>query len=228
MPRRPALRLAATAAAALMTLALAGCSSAAAPSGSGQSGAQQTSDTAQQTSDTAQQATPAPVPGQEALHVSTYKVTGNERVVIKTSKGDITIRLYPKDAPNTVATFLELVSSGFYDGTTFHRVEPGFVIQGGDPLTKQPGTDPQLYGTGGPGFRLKAEFNQRKHDLGAVAMARSQDRDSAGSQFYITLAPQPMLDGQYTVFGQVVSGMDVVKRITKGDKMESVTIVRGQ
>jgi peptidyl-prolyl cis-trans isomerase B (cyclophilin B) len=173
-----------------------------------------------------EQAQPAPAPAEEPLHTSTVKVTGTELAVIKTSKGTITFKFFAKDAPNTVASFIELADKKFYDGTKFHRVEPGFVIQGGDPLTKDPGADPQLFGTGNPGFRLKAEFNAKKHVTGAVAMARAEDPDSAGSQFYITLAPQPMLDDQYTVFGQVVSGMDVVKKITKGDRIVSMTIVR--
>ena len=187
-----------------------------------------TSATPPSASGTAKDATPAPVPGQEPLHTSTFKVTGDERVKVVTNRGTFVIALYAKDAPNTVATFLELVSQKFYDGIKFHRVEPGFVVQAGDPQTKDPNADKQLYGTGGPGFRLKAEFNNHKHVLGSVAMARTQDPDSAGSQFYITLGPQPMLDGQYTVFGQVVSGIDVVKSTKVGDTIVSMTIVHGK
>jgi len=159
------------------------------------------------------------------MYAATYSPNGTEVAVIKTAKGLIKFKFYPTDAPNTVAAFIELAQKGFYDGTKFHRVEPGFVIQGGDPLSK---TDDPMVGTGGPGYRLKAEFdpatNRQKHLDGAVAMARAQDPNSAGSQFYITLGPQPMLDGQYTVFGQVISGMDVVRAIQKNDVMESVTI----
>jgi cyclophilin family peptidyl-prolyl cis-trans isomerase len=137
---------------------------------------------------------------------------------IKTGKGDIVAELYPKDAPQTVNNFVFLASEGFYNNLTFHRVVPGFVIQGGDPL----GT-----GTGGPGYNIPPEIKD-KHSLGALAMARQggppQTTPSSGSQFYITLAPQPGLDGQYTVFGQVTQGMDVVQKIAVGDVIQTVTI----
>ncbi len=129
--------------------------------------------------------------------------------------GAIKIEFYPQDAPNTVMNFVTLAKKGFYDGLTFHRVEPGFVVQGGDPKGN---------GTGGPGYTVKAEFNKQKHLRGTVAMARAQDPDSAGSQFYICLNPAPFLDGKYTVFGRVVSGMKVVDGIKVGDKMKSVRI----
>jgi len=164
-------------------------------------------------------------PGEEPLYTASYKANGNEIAVIKTPKGVIKFKFYPEDAPNTVAAFIELAKKGYYDGIKFHRVEPGFVIQGGDPLSR---TDDPMVGTGGPGYRLKAEFdpatNKQRHLEGAVAMARTREPDSAGSQFYIALAELPMLDGQYTVFGQVISGMDVVRAIQVGDVMESVTI----
>jgi len=169
--------------------------------------------------------------GEGQLHTATYKPNGNEIAVIKTDQGTIKVKLYDKDAPNTVASFIELAQSGFYDKTAFHRVIPGFVAQGGDPQSK--GMTPaqvvqaaaaQQLGTGGPGYNLKAEFNSRKHLEGTVAMARSQSPDSAGSQFYICLAPQPSLDGQYTVFGQVVEGMDVVKKLAVGSIIDSITI----
>jgi len=130
--------------------------------------------------------------------------------------GIIKIEFFPADAPKTVENFVTLAKKGFYNGLTFHRVEPGFVVQGGDPKGD---------GTGGPGYKIKAEFNKNKHDRGAVAMARSNDPDSAGSQFYIVLAPANFLDGKYTVFGKVVSGMNIVDNIKKGDKMKSVTII---
>jgi len=169
--------------------------------------------------------------GEGQLHTATYKPNGNEIAVIKTDQGTIKVKFYDKDAPNTVASFIELAQSGFYDKTAFHRVIPGFVAQGGDPQSK--GMTPaqvvqaaaaQQLGTGGPGYNLKAEFNSRKHLEGTVAMARSQSPDSAGSQFYICLAPQPSLDGQYTVFGQVVEGMDVVKKLAVGSIIDSITI----
>jgi cyclophilin family peptidyl-prolyl cis-trans isomerase len=136
-------------------------------------------------------------------------------VTIKTSKGIVKYRFYPNDAPNTVKRMVELIQNGFYNKLTFHRVEPGFVVQGGDPY----GT-----GMGGSGQKLLAEFNQRQHREGTVAMARSADPNSADSQFYITLGTFPHLDGTYTIFGQVVEGMDVVKKLQVGDIMETVTI----
>jgi peptidyl-prolyl cis-trans isomerase B (cyclophilin B) len=130
--------------------------------------------------------------------------------------GEIAIEFFPEDAPKTVENFVTLAKKGFYDGLTFHRVEPNFVVQGGDPKGD---------GTGGPGYKIKAEFNKQKHVRGVLAMARSQSPDSAGSQFYITLAPAHFLDGQYTVFGRVTSGMEVVDKIKVGDKMKSVKII---
>jgi peptidyl-prolyl cis-trans isomerase B (cyclophilin B) len=136
-------------------------------------------------------------------------------VIAMEKGGEIRIELFPEDAPKTVESFITLSKKGFYDGLTFHRVEPGFVAQGGDPKGD---------GTGGPGYTLKAEFNPRKHVRGTVAMARSASPDSAGSQFYICFAPASHLDGKYTVFGQVVKGMEVVDQIKRGDRMKSVRI----
>jgi len=137
---------------------------------------------------------------------------------IKTAKGSIVAELYPKDAPQHVNNFVFLARDGFFNNLTFHRVEPGFVIQGGDPL----GT-----GTGGPGYTVPPEI-KAKHTNGALAMARqggpAQTTPSSGSKFYITLAPQSGLDGQYTVFGQVTSGLEVVAKIARGDVIQSVTI----
>jgi peptidyl-prolyl cis-trans isomerase B (cyclophilin B) len=129
--------------------------------------------------------------------------------------GEIRMEFYPADAPKTVENFVTLATKGFYNGLNFHRVVPDFVVQGGCPKGN---------GTGGPGYQIKAEFNKQKHVRGTVAMARSQDPDSAGSQFYICYGSTPHLDGQYTVFGRVVSGMEHVDRIKQGDKMTSVTI----
>jgi peptidyl-prolyl cis-trans isomerase B (cyclophilin B) len=142
--------------------------------------------------------------------------------VIKTDKGDIVLEFYPDVAPVTVASFLHLARTGFYNGTRFHRVEPGFVIQGGDPKSRD--ASAADVGTGGPGYYLPAEFGDRPHDTGTLAMARSSSPDSGGSQFYICLAPQPNLDGQYTVFGKVVSGMNVVNSIAPGDVIREVVI----
>ncbi|GAB4021734.1 MAG: peptidylprolyl isomerase [Bdellovibrio sp.] len=136
------------------------------------------------------------------------------KIVIKTVHGNISFKLYPKKAPNTVTRIIELTQQGFYDGIIFHRVIPNFVIQGGDPT----GT-----GTGGSGKKLKAEFNDIQHIKGTVAMARAQDVDSADSQFYIALNTLPHLDRNYTVFGQVSEGMDVLEKITQGDKIITMT-----
>ena len=138
---------------------------------------------------------------------------------IATAKGDIVVRLDAAAAPQTVNNFVFLSEQGFYDGLTFHRVEPGFVIQGGDPLGS---------GAGGPGYTVPAEI-QLPHVEGAIAMARKGDqvnpeRASSGSQFYITLAATPFLDGGYTAFGQVTAGMDVVQSIAVGDVIETITI----
>ena len=130
--------------------------------------------------------------------------------------GEIRLEFFPQDAPKTVDNFVTLARKGFYNGLTFHRVVPGFVVQGGDPKGN---------GTGGPGYTIPAEFNPQKHVRGSLAMARSQDPDSAGCQFYITYGAQPHLDGSYTVFGRVVAGMEHVDAIRQGDRMTSVTIV---
>ena len=166
-------------------------------------------------------ASPIPTPEEEPVFQPTIELTGDEVAVITTAKGAIRLRFFGDVAPNHVKSFIELAKSGFYDGTTFHRVEPGFVAQGGDPYSKS-GAGP--VGTGGPGYRVKAEFNDKPHLEGTLAMARSQDPDSAGSQFYICLAPAPFLDGKYTVFGEVTEGMDVVKKLAVGDVMQSVVI----
>ncbi|MDO8644817.1 MAG: peptidylprolyl isomerase [bacterium] len=142
---------------------------------------------------------------------------------MQTSKGTITVTLFAKEAPLSVTNFSQLAKGGFYNNLTFHRVVPNFVVQGGDPL----GT-----GTGGPGYTIPAEINgnPHKHIEGALAWARTGDemnpaRRSSGSQFYITLAPTPFLDNQYTVFGQTISGMDVVKKIVMGDKILKIEIL---
>jgi peptidyl-prolyl cis-trans isomerase B (cyclophilin B) len=131
--------------------------------------------------------------------------------VIETGFGNVELKFFPDVAPNHVDNFIKLAKEGFYDGTTFHRVIPGFMIQGGDPNSKDP--DRSRHGTGGPGYKLKAEFNERSHVRGTLSMARSGHPDSAGSQFFICLASVPHLDGQYTVFGEVVSGIEVVDKI---------------
>ena len=132
-------------------------------------------------------------------------------VIIKTDFGSMKFSLLPDIAPETVRNFLELAKSGFYNGTLFHRVIPGFMIQGGDPNTKNP--DKSTWGQGGPGYNLKAEFNSRSHLRGIVSMARSTDPDSAGSQFFIVTSDSTFLDKQYTVFGEVVDGMEAADKI---------------
>ena len=160
---------------------------------------------------------PAAAPAKGATQGALMKTaTGQEVVVLETKQGDIVIRLLDKDAPKTAANFRKLVASKFYDGTCFHRVIPGFMIQGGDPNSKN--SDPSDDGIGGPGYTVPAEI-KLKHLRGSVATARQGDqvnpaRASSGSQFFIDLAPQPSLDaGGYTVFGEVVRGMDAVDKI---------------
>jgi cyclophilin family peptidyl-prolyl cis-trans isomerase len=141
--------------------------------------------------------------------------------VIETKFGNVELRFFPDVAPNHVYSFIELAKKGFYDRTTFHRVIPGFMIQGGDPNSKDPAST--RVGMGGPGYTLKAEFNNRPHKRGTLSMARAADPNSAGSQFFICVADAPFLDRQYTVFGEVVSGMDVADKIVSqprdaGDK----------
>lgn len=146
--------------------------------------------------------------------------------VIETNKGVIKFGFFPNKAPKTVDNFVKLANEGFYNGIKWHRVVDGFVIQGGDPLSKD--ADPKNDGTGGPGYMIPAEFSDLRHLEGTVAMARSADPNSAGSQFYICLAPQPSLDDKYTIFGQVTEGLDVVHSIQLGDVMNKVSIVSGQ
>jgi len=138
--------------------------------------------------------------------------SSNEVAVIKTSEGDMVIQFWTDAAPNTVENFKKLARQGFYDGTTFHRIVKGFMIQGGDPNSKDPAKE-NSYGQGGPGYNIKAEFNDHSHDLGVISMARSQDPDSAGSQFFICLGPVHRLDHQYTTFGKLIKGQDVLEKI---------------
>ena len=139
-------------------------------------------------------------------------VNTNEVAVIKTSEGEMVIEFWPDVAPKTVENFKTLAKKGFYDGTCFHRVIKGFMIQGGDPLTKDPNMEPR-WGTGDPGYKIKAEFNDRHHDRGVISMARSNDPDSAGSQFFICHGNPRFLDRQYTAFGKLIKGDDVLEKI---------------
>jgi cyclophilin family peptidyl-prolyl cis-trans isomerase len=149
-------------------------------------------------------------------------------VLLDTTKGKVTVELFTKQSPATAANFLKLVRSGFYSGIMFHRVEPGFVVQAGDPQSKTlPPGDPML-GRGGPGYTIKMEASatKLKHEMGTLSMARkSNDVDSAGSQFFICLKAVPFLDGGYAVFGKVAKGMDVVEKLKVGDRIKKATVV---
>lgn len=171
-----------------------------------------------------------------SLRTPEYEVVGDEVAVLHTSKGTICVRLDGHGAPVHVANFCELVMSGFYDNTKFHRYVPGFVIQGGDPNTRDM-TSQQVVsgapgpkgrpGTGGPGYCIREEFStnpRNSHVDGALAMARSADPNSAGSQFYFCLGPQHGLDSGYTVFGSTIEGMDVIAKLRCGDVIESAEI----
>ena len=136
----------------------------------------------------------------------------NEVAVINTTEGEMVIEFWPEVAPKTVENFKTLAKKGFYDGTCFHRVIKGFMIQGGDPLTKDPGKE-DVWGTGGPGYQIKAEFNERNHARGVISMARSASPDSAGSQFFICHGSAAFLDRQYTAFGKLIKGDAVLEKI---------------
>lgn len=140
------------------------------------------------------------------------KPAAAEVAVLKTSEGEMVIEFWPDVAPKTVENFKKLAKEGFYDGTCFHRVIKGFMIQGGDPLTKDASKE-SSWGTGGPGYQIKAEFNNRSHQRGVISMARSQDPDSAGSQFFICHGDPKFLDNQYTAFGKLIKGDDVLEKI---------------
>ncbi|NTW28043.1 MAG: peptidylprolyl isomerase [Coriobacteriia bacterium] len=181
------------------------------------------------------------------LYTPSYQPNGDEVAVFKTNRGDITVKLFGKDAPITVANFIELALKGYYDDSKFHRLVPGFVVQGGDPQTKDlspqaveyavanppvPGTcnaDSPALGTGGPGYNIKGEFNRETnpntHLDGALAMARQSAPDTAGSQFYFTLGEQSFLDGSYAVFGQTIEGLEVIGTLCVGDVIESITVL---
>src|SRR5437870_11784046 len=138
----------------------------------------------------------------------------NEVAVIKTSEGEMVAEFWPDVAPNTVENFKKLARAGFYDGTAFHRIVKDFMIQGGDPLTKDPARE-RSWGTGGPGYQIDAEFNERSHVRGVISMARSQNPNSAGSQFFICLADAKFLDRQYTAFGELIKAKDLLEQIGK-------------
>ena len=147
----------------------------------------------------------------------------NEVAVIKTSEGELVVQFWTDAAPNTIENFKKLARSGFYDGTIFHRIVKGFMIQGGDPLSKDLKKE-NSYGTGGPGYKIKAEFNDHSHERGVISMARDPNPDSAGSQFFICLAPVTRLDHEYTTFGKLIKGDEVLEKI--GDA--PVTFAHGE
>src|SRR5437870_9619734 len=138
--------------------------------------------------------------------------TSNEVAVIKTSEGEMVVQFWTDAAPNTIENFKKLARQGFYDGTIFHRIVKDFMIQGGDPNSKDPAKE-NSYGQGGPDYKIKAEFNDHPHDRGVISMARAADPDSAGSQFFICLAPVHRLDHQYTTFGTLIRGDNVLEKI---------------
>jgi len=144
----------------------------------------------------------------------------SEVAVLETSAGRMVLEFWPDVAPATVENFKKLANEGFYDGTCFHRIVKGFMIQGGDPLTKDPSRQP-VWGTGGPGYKIKAEFNDRPHERGVISMARSQDPDSAGSQFFVCLADASFLNRQYTAFGRLTEGEEVLEAIGNTSVMEA-------
>jgi len=149
---------------------------------------------------------------EEKKQETTPTKSSNEVAVIKTNEGDMVVQFWTDAAPNTIENFKKLAGQGFYDGTIFHRIVKGFMIQGGDPNSKDPAKE-DSYGQGGPGFNIKAEFNDHSHDRGVLSMARGPDPDSAGSQFFICLAPVHRLDHQYTTFGKLIKGQDVLEKI---------------
>src|ERR1700719_2177913 len=138
--------------------------------------------------------------------------SSNEVAVIKTSEGDMVVQFWTDAAPKTIENFKKLARQGFYNGTIFHRIVKGFMVQGGDPNSKDP-TKENRYGEGGPGYKIKAEFNDHSHERGVISMAREPDPDSAGSQFFICLAPVTRLDHQYNTFGKLIKGDDVLEKI---------------
>ena len=150
-------------------------------------------------------------PKQKTFTSEEIKKMSETKAIIETKLGNVELKFFPEVAPNHVSNFIELAKKGTYDGTTFHRVIPGFMIQGGDPNSTSP--DKSKHGMGGPGYTIKAEFNDKPHKRGTLSMARAQHPDSAGSQFFICVADAPFLNKQYTVFGEVASGMDVADKI---------------
>ena len=162
----------------------------------------------------AQPKTPSTAPAQTSTAVITME-----------NGGEIVLEFFPGDAPGHVKNFLDLASKQFYDGQRVHRVEPNFVVQFGDPQSKTLPIDHPRMGSGGPGYTIKAEFNRRPFERGVLGMARTSDPDSGGSQVYLMLGPAPHLNGQYTAFGRVAKGMEVVDKIRVGDRIKTIKVV---
>jgi cyclophilin family peptidyl-prolyl cis-trans isomerase len=208
----------------ILFFALAGCSQNGTDTATATDSATTASDTA--AADPATSTTAAGAQPAQAQPASAYQ---NKIVELHTGAGQINIRFFPELAPNHVRNFIDLAQSGFYNGTKFHRVIPGFVIQGGDPNTRN--GDPSTWGTGGSDRTVNAEFSTREHKRGILSMARSSDPNSASSQFFICVADVPQLNNDYTVFGEVTQGMDVVDKIvsapTRGETpIEPVAITK--
>src|SRR5438309_4858145 len=149
---------------------------------------------------------------EERKEEKTAMSNSNEVAVIKTNEGEMVVQFWTDAAPNTIENFKKLARQGLYDGTIFHRIVKGFMIQGGDPNSKDPAKE-NSYGQGGPSYKIKAEFNDHPHERGVISMAREPDPDSAGSQFFICLAPIHRLDHRYTTFGKLIKGDDVLEKI---------------
>ncbi|MBM4127250.1 MAG: peptidylprolyl isomerase [Nitrospira sp.] len=165
--------------------------------------------------------------GKEVQPVAELASESGPKAIIKTKFGDIHVRFYPDQAPKHVENFINLAKSGFYNGTIFHRVIPGFMIQGGDPNTKTP-LRKDTYGQGGPGYSIKGEFNDIPHKRGVVSMARAQDPDTAGSQFFIVVEHSQFLDSKYTAFGEVTKGIGVADKIVNQPKVQCVNGAKGE
>ena len=176
--------------------------------------------------------TKKPAPKKKETKVTKPRDYAHTLAVLKTSQGDITVKFYYDKAPNHVKNFIDLAAKGFYDGTLFHRVIPGFMVQGGDPLTKDP-ANASVYGTGGNKdaqgnpVNLKAEFNDVSHRRGVLSMARASDPNSASSQFFLVVKDSPFLDRQYTAFGEVVTGLEVADKIVAESNTDPASGGRG-
>ncbi len=164
------------------------------------------------------------MPAETTKTIKDFKEIAATQAIIETNKGTVTVELYRDKAPLTTANFVNLASEGFYDGIVFHRVIPDFMAQVGDPLSKDPAKK-QLWGTGGPGYTIADEFDPTlKHDTAGVLSMANAGPDTGGSQFFITYEATPWLDGKHAVFGKVLTGMDVLEKVTVGDTIKSIKL----